>query len=398
MTSPFKPARGPNGEVLQGSMPKSAVVPITERSSSRGLLVRGVVTKTYAYDEGSAVTTDSGGRDQIAIYCDVLVYSGLEGTRSAFLPRCLVSTDRGGVHEGEIWRPHAATIDIGNDVIDSEFRGTNVADLDGDHVLVGFLDDDFSLPVILRGIPHPNADIGNQFKLPGTRLRLRAADGEPRFWKHHGAFFGFDRDGDFFLDLTKAHRGAIVSDGSEPAPLENGTSGNALFSIQKGATLRIDGPEQQTIFVRPDGSLRIQLATTSIEIQASGRLIINVPSEDIEITSADRIQLNCLRAEVNANDMNIVTSTVELGQGAVEPVIQGMIFKTALDAFNAAIVAELGLLAQFSAQALLLLAPPPTDPINATVAALGGAAANVVTQLTTLSSAPYLSTSVKTKG
>jgi hypothetical protein len=292
----------------------------------------------------------------------VLVYSGIAGTRTGFLPRCLVSQERGGMHEGEIWRPREAKIDITTGVVDAEFQGTSVADLDGDHVLVGFLDDDYSLPVILRGIPHPNADIGNQRRLLGHRLRSKSNDTSfeaepgPRFWKHRGAFFGVDETGSFLVDLTRAHKGSYDTKGREPRlpddaldesdflnPL-NGETGQLNIKIQKGSKLQIEGPEGQLVILSQSGAISVENANASVVIQPNGRVIITVGSEDVEV-NAQNVQVNAQNVEVNANDMNVVTSTVELGQGAIHPVIHG-------DTYNAAhLTMDTTLAAFFSAVA-----------------------------------------------
>jgi len=193
-----------------------------ERGSAKGLLLRGVVIATYVIDDKDypdPAVTDTA--EPVAVYCDILCYTSIPGTRWIPLPKVMVSQDKGSMHNGRVWKPKAATIDVlGNKLqVDGE---TNPANFNGDHVLVGFLDGNKNQPIILGGIPHPSHNIGNLERSKGHRNRLKVADGDPDFFKHHGTFYGVDTNGDWLTDTTFANDGTLDSTGHEADPPTDG--------------------------------------------------------------------------------------------------------------------------------------------------------------------------------
>lgn len=227
-----------------GSQVVQAGIPFRARASSYykmgGLLLRGVITATYEVDNPHHPVVDRDpNATAVAIYCDVLCYSSMQGQRWQYLKQVLVSQEIGGMHRGKIYRPRAAKLDVTGNAIDLD-RATNPANLDGDHVLVGFYDDNPNTPVIIRGIPHPSNDIGNEDKDLGHRMKLKQTDGDPDFWKHHGSYFGISDSGDFVIDTTLANDGLLEDDGKEKAAAEDGTVGNFIARLQKGTTVTIE--------------------------------------------------------------------------------------------------------------------------------------------------------------
>lgn len=247
-----------------------AGLPLTRKRNTagriRGLLMRGVVTATYEVDNPDhPVVSSTPDVTPIAIYCDVLCYTSMQNQRWVFLKQVLVSQPVGGIHRGHIWKPRAATLDVTGEDIDLD-ANTNPANLDGDHVLVSFIDDNANTPVILRGIPHPATDIGNEDKDLGQRMKLKVADGDPNFWKHHGSYFGVTDAGDFVIDTTGATSAELEADGSEPAPPEDGSLGNVTVRVQKGAslTIELDG-----------GNVTINTANGQVHLGADGLISPN---------------------------------------------------------------------------------------------------------------------------
>lgn len=162
-------------------------------------------------------------------------------------------------------------MDITGDTFDPE-KGTDPSSMDGDHVLIGFLDDNFNLPVILKGLSHPAMDVGSEdADEAGQRLRVKDADGDPDFWKHHGVFYGVNDNGDFVIDTRYAYAGSTFNDdGSEPDPPEDGTTGNFILRLQKGTKLQLDiedGPTfalefkgEDTVLTLGDGAVAVAVA------------------------------------------------------------------------------------------------------------------------------------------
>ena len=138
-----------------------------------GLHVRGVVMETYMIGDprpDAAMNRMPGGQSSKAVYCDVLIYSGLRGARTGMLYRCLCLGAFGGMHEGTTWSPRSSKIDLSSGEAPDFDGGTNPADCDGDHVVCSFLDADFFQPIIVGFLPHPRGDQGNEQRPLGARL------------------------------------------------------------------------------------------------------------------------------------------------------------------------------------------------------------------------------------
>lgn len=222
MISPFE------GMVLGSGTRIQSGVPIREMNLTRkanGLLLPGVVTATYVSDSaGHPQETQQGKTDQpTAVYCDVLVYPSMGGNRWVGLGHVLVSQERGGLYRGGIWKPRATTIDLSKNPVD---QISNPAYLDGDHVLVGFMNDSLDQPVILKGLPHPSVDNGHPDSPElGHRMKLKVLDGDPDFRRHHGVYWGVSDIGSFLVDTTRANDGELDELGLEANPPTDGKGG-----------------------------------------------------------------------------------------------------------------------------------------------------------------------------
>ncbi len=233
----FSAARGSDGSVLQSGLAKRPRDPEGHRPA--GLLLRAVVTATYTVDDDNHPYKNYSGTDDgspVAVYCDVVCYSALPKMRRAILRTVLVSQPRGGLHDGVIWKPRAAKNDISGNPLDLAAK-VDPALMDGDHVLIGFMDDTFQMPIILRGIPHPKADVGNTES--GRQLKLKLADGDPEFAKHHGSLYGIADNGDFLVDTRFANDGELGGDGHEAEAPTDG-KGSVLFRLPDGSTFTIE--------------------------------------------------------------------------------------------------------------------------------------------------------------
>jgi hypothetical protein len=289
MSNAFRPRRVGAGTLLQSGIPKRR--PSANPASAYGVLLKGVVTATYVVDHENHPFAETAGAEPAAIYCDVLTY----GRRWLFFRNCLVSQDRGAMHNGRIWKPRATSMTVTGDAVDLD-KGTNPAGMDGDHVLLGFIDGNFNQPIILCGLPHPAADVGNEEKTEGHRLKLKLDDGDPDFWKHHGSYFGINNDGNFIVDTTFANDGTLQDDGKEQDPPTDG-KGSQFCELPNAATraitfydmsdpanpepkfmLTMDGPDAafkwELEFV-DDGTLITYFPDkTIIDIKGSNQLII----------------------------------------------------------------------------------------------------------------------------
>lgn len=381
----YKPKKTRTGAVIQGAVPK---VPSNGDMMARahGLLVRGIVIATYVYDADQALPTRV--TPQSTIYADVFVYSSIPGMKINFLPRCLVAQERAGLHEGDIWVPRAATLDVTGSPLNVEnLRESDPFDWDGDHVLVGFMDDTFALPVVLKEVPHPNADIGKTTSDDiGKRLRLVAADDQPRQWKHRGAYWGVDSQGNWVTDLTGAHDGVYNPDGTEPDPPEDGSAGTWTVRAQKGGFAKIVGPDDQVFEMRADGTVQIVAPTGEqiIQLDPDGTLTINAPKQQssIIISPTGQITINAGNDAqpivVQGSQTDLQTGTVVLGDGATEAAVLGDQWASLHGDYDTQLLLLLDGIVGLLAMIVPKLTPPPTpmDPITT-------ALTNVTTQLAT---------------
>jgi hypothetical protein len=205
----------PSGTRLQAGIPRGR--PPVNTTDMTGRLLRGVVTATYVTDDPQHPFVDNEGAPPVAVYCDVLVF----GRTWQMLRQCLVCQERSGLHSGHVWKPRAASGTITGAPMDLN-KGVSPGILDGDHVLVAFLEGDPSQPMVIKALPHPSADIGNEEYITGHRLKLRLEDGDPDYWKHNGSYYGIKEDGNFTIDTTHANDGQLNEDGSEPDPPTDG--------------------------------------------------------------------------------------------------------------------------------------------------------------------------------
>lgn len=244
---------------------------------ANGLMVRGVVTASYTVEEPESQTT---GRS--AVFCDVYVYSTLNRARYSMLSRVLVSQDRGAVHDGSTWKPRASTMNLANAAVGTDLRGMNPADLDGEHVLIGFMDDDLRQPVILRGIPHPRADFGKDVTLEDrySRVAPLAEDGYTRFTRHNGTTYGVDGLGNFVVSAVRANAGP-AADGKEPGVDPDaliGGLGNISFEAATGSTI--------TLIVRgmtDELSMRVTITDGMISAEGPGGVVMRVRGDGLFI-------------------------------------------------------------------------------------------------------------------
>lgn len=226
-----------------------------------GIILRAAVTATYVQLDGSPALPTSLVSAPTAVYCDVLTYSSMAGYRNGPLARVPVMQHL-GLHHGHLWLPKASTTNI-NDGAPIGKSTMDPQDLDGDHVLIQFLEDDLSRPIITGLVPHPRLNTGNDELEVGHRLKLKLADGNPEFWKRNGSFFGFDKDGNFTIDTTRANSGEVGTDGSE-TPADNAANGNVTVKLNAKTTLRlvglnVDGADPKFELTLKDNELILKL-------------------------------------------------------------------------------------------------------------------------------------------
>lgn len=217
--------------------------------STGGVVTRAVVIQTFFADDPSigAGYTDNTGtpgahpRQIKAVAASVLTY-GRPG-RHAFLPRVPVVQARHGLndHHG-LWIPRPTTVDLstglapvlpdGNQA-DRE-QTADPTNLDGEHVLVTFLDNDPAQPVIMGALPHPRAN-----------YRMVAANGPQVRSRFRGVETCIDKDGNVIVNTYAANSGDIdpALEGLEP-PVHDAEHGKVTLNLSAAAELNVHGVDQ----------------------------------------------------------------------------------------------------------------------------------------------------------
>jgi hypothetical protein len=242
-----------------------------------GTVVRAVVIRTYFADEekrvGVAEANARGNTPIKAVSCDVLTYGG---RHRFFLPRIPVAQAAHGLNDHDLWIPRPSTIDLKTGQAPVLPQYGNVSDprsisdprnLDGDHVLVEFLENDPQQAFVrFDQLPHPSAT-----------YRMERADGERRRSRFRGVVQEIDEQGNLTVDTTQANDGV-----PDPAlfgvenPASDAAHGNVTFKVNSAAELTIIGLDQnganEEFRLRiKDGELLIRLDNgESFLVQGSG--------------------------------------------------------------------------------------------------------------------------------
>lgn len=205
--------------------------------------VRGVVVGgPYFADDQAERETSSRQRDpnfyQVTnVAVDVITYGG---KFRSFLAKVPIVPQRHALNDYTgLWIPRAATMDLrtGGPAILTRDDGTpsDPKDLDGDHVLVEFLELDPSMPFIRNQLPHPRTSY-RQVRSSGPSL-------ETRF---RGVVVRVDEDGDVMLDTTRANGGDVVNDpsdamhGQEP-PSDDNAHGHVNVRVARDTSFNVVG-------------------------------------------------------------------------------------------------------------------------------------------------------------
>ncbi len=268
----------------------SASVPSNDRVQRRPpSSLRAVVINTFLTNADIGGPTDAAPAFRTQVLCDVMTYSTVPGVPRHMLYKVPVRQDRGHMHEGEQWIPRGTTQRFDGETDMGRLLRVNPGDIDGEHVEIGFIDGSPTLPIITGGLDHPRKDQGNENAESGQRLTPVLEDGYPRFVKHHGVVHGVTKNGDYQIDLQKAHLGTIQPDGTEPLPLENGTSGSYRVRLQKGATYTVIGPEGQFVILFPDGRVELSNANGGVQIDANGTVRANTPKVELGANATEHV-------------------------------------------------------------------------------------------------------------
>lgn len=254
------------GRIPQAGLRRRRYQPPDEQAA--GLLLRGVVVRTWFGDDAEVL-------GQIAppqVLCDVLLYRG------GWLFRVPVAQEGASVTNGSLWVPQACSANLvpGSPLrVESQAgeRPVPIDDLDGERVLVGFIDASPTRPVILKALAHPRS-ARIHLREPATPPAQDAAGtwpaapaGNERFLAHQGTVVRVDHFGNVVVDTSGA---GIANDGEtdEAAARDVLDAGRLDINLRSAAALvvRVAGVPLLRLRVRAeDGKVELDLGESASE-------------------------------------------------------------------------------------------------------------------------------------
>jgi hypothetical protein len=275
--------------------------------NTMGWLAPAVVLSTYYTDDEDWQNRGWASNNMRTLACDVRVY----GARPRKLTRVPVCQSIGSLFDEDTYtpRPSRQNIDGGTVVADGEPGGaspTPAHSLDGDHVIVGFLECDPRRPIILPfSLGHPN-----------SKRPLEASAGRVRRIRHAGVSIEWSEDGNLTIDASEAAKEVLAANGTEDP--NNGTGGIVTIRTKDGG-----------------GDI------SRMVLDASGDVIIEDGggTEQLELDKAFGISKLAAAAKVRLD-----APAVELSTAPLEPVIKAATYNaaervamTAIDTYTTAV-------------------------------------------------------------
>lgn len=235
--------RSQDGNVLQSGVKTKPIHHGQDADNTMGWITRAVVLAVYFPEEDDRSGWTKGGL-QRAITCDVRTY----GRYSRELSRVPVLQRTHGLWDQDIYVPRAAVIDTTGGTFAGKPSGqqapTAAEDTDGDHVLVGFLDNNPNQPVVLPyALPHPKSSF----------TPAKATEDRVRIIRHNGVEMRWDKDTNWSLDARGVAKPALKADGTEDS--NSGTGGKITLVTTDGSnmtSLHFDNAGQVFIGSDPD--------------------------------------------------------------------------------------------------------------------------------------------------
>jgi hypothetical protein len=210
-----------------------------ERAGS--LVTRAVVLAVYFVDEDTRNEWVKG--KQRSVLCDVRTY----GRVNRVLTKVPVLQRTRGLWDEDTYIPRASSKNLDGGPLKADGAGMTPAEkMDGDHVLIAFLDGDPSQPVVLPYcLAHPESN-NKAEKAHGRRRRIR----------HSGVLIEWSEDGDLTIDATEAAKSELGAKGIEQP--NSGTTGKITLVTQDGAgkktSIRLNNLGQILIGADPEGA------------------------------------------------------------------------------------------------------------------------------------------------
>jgi hypothetical protein len=272
-----------NTRVLRHGGINQAGIPMafgTAWDDTRGYMTRAVVLKTYYSDDSEWDSRAWAKGNTRGVYCDVRTY----GRYSRPLWKVPVLQRAHGMHDEDIYVPRDSSQDLAGKgklvTLPSGKTGpkpTPAENLDGDHVLVGFLEGNPDSPVILPFcLPHPS-----------SARRLTEDAGRVKRFRHSGVVIEWSEDGNLTIDASGAAKEKLGSSGAEQS--NSGTGGTITVKTKDGAgaesSLVLDSQGGVKIIDGAGDFIAWTKAAQKVEVVAGATYSRSAPVQTISGTS-----------------------------------------------------------------------------------------------------------------
>lgn len=269
MAPRWAPQRTREGSVIEAGLNARPRKPHGARGPMQPMLglYRAVVVNTYAPD---AIEN----RQRYQVECDVVL-----ATSMLPLARVPVQQASYGVNNAQPWCPKPSTRSVTTgrplNLRVASRRGTFVApataldDLDGDHVIIQFVEGSLDYPIITGAFTHRRTkrrvrQTGTGWRTTGAATTRGTPHKDESYLVHQGTEFRINERGDLLIDSVGAH--------TDPVAEVPGPTGGAIRIRVKGTEtliVEMDGTDALKIY-RDGPTVKVDIADTPTQAFVKG--------------------------------------------------------------------------------------------------------------------------------
>lgn len=274
--SRFRTTRLPTGGVITSGLDAHRLPPDPRPLRPRSILNRAIVTNTYVTDN-PYITSSTGERQPLSrsrksVECDVILVRsmvplsrvpvlqrqhGVNNVNGLWIPRPCTRVISTG--EGVSFQPVSASRVGGAARRETGTPASLFSDLDGDHVLVGFVENDGDYPVILEAFTHEATKrlvVGDMDSIgweEGDDSTRGAPYRNEHYLAHYGTEVRVNARGDLLIDGVGAY-----TDPSTETPDDAGGQIRVRVKNAQRFTIEMDGTDVLEVW-KDGGQVRIDL-------------------------------------------------------------------------------------------------------------------------------------------
>jgi hypothetical protein len=233
------------GRTMKAGIDARPISRVSGRTLLSGMLCRAIVLRTYATDapERTQATPDTTRKYEVE--CDILM-----AKTCVFYPRVPVMQRGHGVNDADVWIPKGTTHVIGGGELNLSRvsrRGTlqslppNIEELNGDQVIVQFMEGDPEMPIITGSLTHAKTNRLVKEGSGWSESQQGAERGTPyqdeKYFRYRGVEVRVNDAGDVLIDTV----GATNEEVTEAPTLTGGqvrvrVKPTEKFTVQIGTT------------------------------------------------------------------------------------------------------------------------------------------------------------------